>query len=104
MILEDHIAEQKVFSLNTFGPGTRLNGVLEHVRKELVEIEESGGQDLEEWVDAWLLIVDGMWRQGFSEDQITSAIKAKFAKNKKRKWPDWRTQSADKAITHIEDV
>ena len=55
MILEDHIAEQKVFSLNTFGPGTRLNGVLDHVRKELVEIEESGGQDLEEWVDAWLL-------------------------------------------------
>lgn len=80
MRLERHINRQKTFSKRTFGPGERLQGVLDHIRKELVEVEESHGKDLEEWVDVWLLVIDGMWRQGFSANQIVEAIEAKFQK------------------------
>lgn len=101
MRLERHINRQKTFSKRTFGPGERLQGVLDHIRKELVEVEESHGKDLEEWVDVWLLVIDGMWRQGFSANQIVEAIEAKFQKNLNREWPDWRLEDPNKAITHI---
>ena len=100
MKLEDHIKEQMEWSLETFGPGERLDGVLDHIRKELGEIEETKGKDLEEWADAMLLVMDGMWRQGYSPDEITAMIEWKFIKNRNRKWPDWRTQDPGKAIHH----
>lgn len=101
MRLERHINRQRTFSRRTFGPGERLEGVLDHIRKELVEVEQSNGKDLEEWVDVWLLVIDGMWRQGFSAVEIVEAIEAKFQKNLNRQWPDWRTADPNKAITHI---
>ena len=55
MRLEAHINRQKTFSKRTFGPGERLEGVLDHIRKELVEIEESKGKDIEEWVNPFLV-------------------------------------------------
>jgi len=38
MNLIDHLTRQQLFSAQTFGPGTRLNGVTDHIRKELVEL------------------------------------------------------------------
>ena len=61
MKLEQHIIRQMDFSAATFGPGTRFEGVRDHIRKELVEITE-GGNDPAEWVDVWLLTMDGLWR------------------------------------------
>lgn len=97
-----HLRRQKVWSERTFGPGTRLLGVLDHIRKELLEIE-ADPKDIEEWVDVIILAFDGAWRAGWEPQQIIDAIKAKQVKNEQRTWPDWRTASPDKAIEHVRD-
>lgn len=94
-----HLTDQKAFSENTFGPGIRTAGVVDHIRKELIEIEKNPS-DLIEWIDVILLACDGAWRAGHSPQEIIDALKFKFAKNRNRKWPDWRTAPPDKAIEH----
>lgn len=95
-----HLVRQREFSLKTFGPGPRLKGVIDHIRKELVEIE-ADPTDLKEWVDLILLAFDGAWRAGHSPTQIVAGINAKQSKNEGRDWPDWRTADPDKAIEHV---
>lgn len=99
--LEEHLHRQREWSTDTFGPGDRLQGVCDHIRKELVEIEDSCG-DLEEWIDVILLALDGAWRSGAEPHEIIEAIEAKQEKNEKRKWPDWTMADPNKAIEHIE--
>ncbi|HGN0947364.1 TPA: dATP/dGTP pyrophosphohydrolase domain-containing protein [Pseudomonas aeruginosa] len=94
-----HLERQRRFSERTFGPGSRAAGVVDHIRKELREIEEAPG-DLAEWVDVVILALDGAWRTGATPAQIIDALLAKQAKNESRSWPDWRTAPADKAIEH----
>lgn len=94
-----HLAHQRQWSRDTFGPGDRLLGVLDHIRKELAEIE-ADPTDLGEWVDVVILAFDGAWRAGWEPQQVIDAIKAKQARNEARTWPDWRTASPDKAIEH----
>lgn len=94
---------QRDFSERTFGPGTRAKGVVDHIRKELLEIEEKP-DDLTEWIDVTILALDGAWRAGYTPDQIISALVAKQAKNEARKWPDWRTASPDEAICHEKET
>lgn len=100
MNLIEHLRRQREFSERTFGPGTRAQGVVDHIRKELREIEADPG-DLSEWVDVVLLAFDGAWRQGYEPEEIAAAIAAKQAKNEARKWPDWRTAEPGKAIEHV---
>jgi hypothetical protein len=94
-----HLARQREWSERTFGPGARAKGVVDHIRKELCEIEADPG-DLKEWVDVVILALDGAWRSGASPAQIVEAIVAKQTKNEGRQWPDWRTADPDKAIEH----
>jgi hypothetical protein len=47
MDLVKHRGRQIEFSLHTFGPGQRTAGVLEHIRKELTEIEERAATTLQ---------------------------------------------------------
>lgn len=98
--LTTHIERQKKFSLNTFGPGPRSEGVVAHIRKELNEIEQAP-LDLEEWVDVILLAIDGAWRSGHSSDSIVAAINDKQRKNESRQWPDWRPANPNAPIEHI---
>jgi hypothetical protein len=95
-----HLERQRAFSLRTFGPGARTAGVLDHIRKELVEIEQDPA-DVGEWVDVIILAFDGAWRAGWEPQQIIDAIKAKQERNEAREWPDWRTAPADRAIEHV---
>lgn len=97
--LIEHLERQKDFSARTFGPGDRAQGVVDHIRKELNEIEASPS-DLEEWIDVIILACDGAWRQGYSPREIAETLACKLAKNERRKWPDWRTMPTDKAIEH----
>lgn len=99
----DHLAHQREWSRETFGPGSRTLGVLDHIRKELAEIE-ADPTDLAEWVDVIILAFDGAWRAGWEPQQIIDAIKAKQARNEARTWPDWRTADPDKAIEHDRSV
>ncbi|MEH1292261.1 dATP/dGTP pyrophosphohydrolase domain-containing protein [Pseudomonas aeruginosa] len=96
---EQHLHRQRRFSERTFGPGSRAAGVVDHIRKELREIEEAPG-DLAEWIDVVILALDGAWRTGATPAQIIDALVAKQALNEARTWPDWRTAPADKAIEH----
>lgn len=94
-----HLERQRSFSLKTFGPGTRAAGVVDHIRKELREIE-ADPTDVEEWIDVIILAFDGAWRAGYEPPRIVEAILAKQAKNEARRWPDWRHADPDKAIEH----
>lgn len=97
---EAHLARQIAFSETTFGPGPRVEGVTDHIAKELQEVRDSGGS-LEEWVDVIILGLDGAWRSGATPRQIIDAIVAKQTRNEGRKWPDWRTAAPGKAIEHV---
>ncbi len=95
-----HLHRQMAFSQKNFGPGNRTQGVIDHIRKELLEIE-AAPHDLEEWVDVVLLALDGAWRSGHTPEQIAAGIEAKMTKNEGRSYPNWRTADPNKAIEHI---
>ena len=97
-----HIHRQRKFSIKTFGPGARSKGVIDHIRKELIEIEQAPN-DLSEWVDVILLAIDGAHRAGHSPEEIAEGVDGKQTKNEKRNWPDWRTTNPDAAIEHVRE-
>lgn len=97
-----HLERQRIFSETTFGPGFRVHGLIDHIKKELAEIE-SEPFDIFEWIDVVILALDGAWRAGYSPEDIAKALHDKQRKNESRKWPDWRTVPADKAITHVKE-
>jgi hypothetical protein len=97
--LVEHLHRQRDFSLRTFGPGPRLEGVIAHIRKELAEIEAKP-TDVTEWIDVVLLALDGAWRAGFGPEEIAIALQGKQAKNEARTWPDWRTAAPGAPIEH----
>lgn len=100
---EDFLHRRNVFSLDTFGPGKRHQPVIDHIRKELVEIEATP-DDLEEWIDVLLLAFDGAWRcTGAQPEEVIEMLEYKVLKNQNRKWPDWRTADPDKAIEHLRE-
>lgn len=94
-----HLQRQREFSELAFGPGARSAGIVDHIRKELLEIE-AAPTDISEWIDVVILAMDGAWRAGATPAQIIAALQTKQAKNESRTWPDWRTVPADKAIEH----
>lgn len=94
-----YLARQREWSTHTFGPGTRALGVIDHIRKELLEIERDPA-DLFEWVDVIILAFDGAWRAGWEPQQILDAIIDKQTTNELRQWPDWRTFTEGQAIEH----
>ena len=108
--LEGHLTRQIVFSTATFGPGKRTKGVIDHIRKELVELEATSGSPAE-WVDVVILALDGLTRACKAEhvdypaEAAASAavgfILRKQQRNELRTWPDWRTAPLDKAIEHV---
>jgi hypothetical protein len=103
--LEGLIADQMQWSLATFGPGDREQGVIKHIQKELEEIDMArGGDKLGEWIDVVILALDGAWRSGAEPADVVSALLAKYQKNRNRVWPDWRTADPDEPIEHVAGV
>lgn len=94
-----HLYRQRAWSERTFGPGSRAQGVVDHIRKELREVEADPG-DLKEWIDVAILAFDGAWRCGAIPEMIVDALVAKQVKNEGRTWPDWHTMDPTKAIEH----
>lgn len=95
-----HIERQREWSRETFGPGLRTLGVIEHIRKELDEIERDPW-NVYEWVDVMILAVDGAWRAGYEPQAIIDAYLTKMERNYAREWPDWRTFTEGQAIEHV---
>ena len=111
MDLKQHLMRQMAFSHATYGPGERTDGVVNHIRKELVEVEEAAGES-SEWVDVVILALDGLTRRlaycnGERRDPALVAetacnmIEGKQSRNEARDWPDWRTAAPGKAFEHI---
>lgn len=113
MDMHQHLLRQMAFSRATFGPGERRQGVCDHIRKELVEVEaeESPDAAAKEWVDVVILALDGLTRclraAGMSPDDAARTaclmIRAKQSRNEDRSWPDWRTSDPNKAIEHVKN-
>ena len=97
--LLEYFERQIAWSSEKFGPAFRTKGVLDHIRKELTEIERDP-RDLSEWVDVIILAMDGFWRHGGKASDLLPALLEKQRKNMARSWPDWRTMSVDHAIEH----
>lgn len=95
-----HLIRQREFSLRTFGPEQRTAGVINHIRKELVEIE-SNPSDPSEWLDVILLAFDGAMRAGYSPEDAAKGLSDRLARNESRTWPEWRDIPADQAIEHV---
>lgn len=96
-----HMERQRTWSLRTFGHGHRVNGILEHIAKEIAEVMRDP-TDIMEWVDIVLLALDGAWRAGYSPTQIAHAIDRKQTINEARDWPDWRLNDGH-AIEHLKE-
>jgi hypothetical protein len=96
------IQRQIAWSHKALGPAKNPNRLIDHIRRELVELE-STPDDLDEWIDIIILGLDGAWRLDVSPQEICEALIAKIAKNEQRKWPDWRTADPNKAIEHIRE-
>ncbi|WP_027521737.1 dATP/dGTP pyrophosphohydrolase domain-containing protein [Bradyrhizobium sp. Ec3.3] len=102
LILHHHLHRQRDFSERTFGPYSRplrTEGAIDHIKKEVREIEANPA-DLEEWIDLAILSFEGALSQGYSPEAIAAALEAKQTKNENRKWPDWRSVEPGKAIEH----
>ncbi|MCC5809910.1 MAG: DUF550 domain-containing protein [Ectothiorhodospiraceae bacterium] len=95
----EHLQRQRDWSRRTFGPGPRLLGIIDHIKKELVEIA-ADPLDVEEWIDVVILALDGAWRTGAAPHEIIAHLTGKQAKNEQREWPDWRSMPTDRAIEH----
>lgn len=111
MNLKEHLERQANWSNEVFGPGNRREGLIDHITKELKEIQEGEG-DPNEWIDIVILAFDGLLRElrcnGMSSEYAArfacSLLTEKQTKNEKRSWPNWRTATPGKAIEHVKGI
>ncbi len=87
------------WSESTFGPGKRTESIIDHIRKEFVEIK-ADPSDAGEWIDVVAMALDGARRSGATPLEIVTGLMSKQVKNENRVWPDWRTADPCKAIEH----
>jgi len=93
--------EKAEWARNTFGPGPADARIVEHIRKELKEIEQNPS-DIEEWCDVILLAMDGAVRHGHDGRAVIAQLLKKHHTNlHERTWPDWRTLPQGTVIEHI---
>ena len=95
--IETYFVRQSKWSRETFGPGPRTKGIVEHIRKELEEVLENP-YDLGEWIDLPMLAMDGFWRHGGKPEDILAHLNAKQRKNFARQWYKPRD---DRAVEHV---
>lgn len=86
MTIREYVMEHKIWSHETFGEGNHTEGLLQHIEKEVKEIRKLPS-DLLEWMDIIILAFDGAWREGYTPEQIVSALIEKQNINKQREWP-----------------
>lgn len=90
MEFKDYIERQRKWSLETFGEGKRVEGIVKHIKSELDEIIDAKDDydRLEEVIDVIILSMDLAWRLNFHPVFIDAMLKWKQDKNFKRQWPD----------------
>jgi hypothetical protein len=101
-------------SIAAFGPRQTDEGILDHLKKEIEEVRsaERPKEKQREWVDIFMLGLDGLLRslirEGYSTTRAAAEavhmIRTKQTALEMREWPDWRTVAPDKAIEHVREV
>lgn len=74
------------WSTETFGRGKRTLGILRHIQKELVEVQETP-EDLDEWIDIINLALDGYARHGGRAELLVERLWLKLEICKARTYP-----------------
>lgn len=99
---EDLFNRIRAWQIETFGPNIRgPQGPLNHLKKEIDEVL-SKPDDLEEYADMMFLVIDAVYRGGFTISEFYDMIEFKLQKNKERDWPDWReVEDINAPIFHI---
>ncbi|MBO9398774.1 DUF550 domain-containing protein [Shimia sp. R9_2] len=118
MDFAEYLARQVAVSRCNFGPYERTEGVIDHIKKELKEVQAEDYPEgrMKEWVDVAILALDGLTRStrsyldsvapGATADEVADVavkqiLKKQRGKNELRDWPDWRTADPNKAIEHV---
>lgn len=87
------------WSLATFGPGIRLKEHVEHMRRELIELQATLGMDREaaenEMADVYILLMGLANRVGVD---LEVAAEKKFKEVQRRKW---KAPDADGVVEHV---
>lgn len=96
--------EQEGFSTRAFGPTSYRgpHGPLEHLKREAGEAQAKP-DDISEFADCLILVIDATRRAGFSCDALLQAALLKVQQNAKRKWPDWRERPGDVVLEHVRE-
>ena len=81
----------------TFPCPRHPSGPINHLKKEIVELEQSDYKSHEEWADLMILVINGAHCAGLSCNDLFNAIVRKMAKNKKRVY---NQVGADGVIEH----
>lgn len=82
---EKFINQKLLWSIKTFGIDLSPHGIVDHIRRELLEIVAQP-HDLKEWVDVILIALDGASRAGFTGAEIVRAMVEKMEVNRARRW------------------
>jgi len=99
----DHLwGEQAKFSQKTFGPDQERGpiGAIRHLQEEAKELEAKP-DDVVEYADCLLLILDAARRNGMTPDDLLYQAFTKLQVNRRRKWP--KPAAADQPIKHISE-
>jgi hypothetical protein len=109
MMFPKVLGEQFAWSLRTFGTGRRHKGVIAHIRKELLEVEAETTPEgrLQEWIDVFILSIDGLMRAAHSVNRtptqtaeiVWSLYEAKMSRNMAREWP--KGVDEDTPVEHV---
>jgi len=83
MSLQKLLEDQILWSMKTFGPAYRTEGILRHIEKECNEAR-AAPFDLSEYVDIIILAMDLYWRHGGMPDELEEAIAKKQEINRGR--------------------
>ncbi len=94
------MSRQKDWSSKNFGSAIRTKMTTDHIRKELIEIEDNP-TDLVEWIDVIILGLDGYWRAGGDPLELMDRLEAKQRINLTRTYID---HGENRAVEHVREA
>ena len=112
---DTYLARHMEWAEKTFGPWDKTRagqmgveargplGPLDHIKKEIVEIEANPTDGME-WVDLIILGIDGYIRGGNPPSELLFHMLWKQKKNMMREWPNWQLAEPGKAIEHVKGM
>lgn len=85
--LEQLFEKQRIFALRRF-PNITAEACLKHLEREINEVRKETDRDKLgiEYVDCFMLLLDSLYRAGFSIDELKMYFKQKQAINDLRDW------------------